>query len=72
MRPAELIMSKAYATRFVIRKGDNVSDIDFKYFKDQLIRNFRTIPSSIYDIVFRRSNGRHLYVTLKSNKALLV
>jgi hypothetical protein len=34
MRAAELVMSKAYATKFGIRKGDNVSDIDFKYFYD--------------------------------------
>ena len=33
MRPAEIVMSKAYATKFGIKVGDNVSDIDFAYFK---------------------------------------
>jgi hypothetical protein len=65
MRPAEIVMSKAYATKFGIQVGDNVSDIDFGYFKRQLINNFRTIPDTAYDIVLRRTNGRHTYIVLK-------
>ncbi len=71
VRDAELIMSKAYATKFGIKVGDNVSDIDFKYFRNQLIDNFRAIQSSLYDIVLRRSNGRHTYIVSSANESNL-
>lgn len=71
VKPAELVVSKIYATKFGIRKGDNLNDIDLQYFIQQQRDNF--VPKTeLYDIMLRRDNGRHTYVLLSKHKDQLL
>lgn len=67
VKPAELVVSKIYATKFGIKKGDNLNDIDLNYFIRQLTDAF-AVKTEIYDVVLRRDNGRHTYVLFNRNK----
>lgn len=63
-KPAELIMSNIYKTKFGLKDGDSLAQIMDQgpsYFK----YTANLIPSTSYDIAFTKQDGRHLYLTFK-------
>ena len=63
-KPAELIMSNIYKTKFGIKDGDSLASIIDQgpsYFK----YTANLIPSTSYDMAFTKQDGRHLYLTFK-------
>lgn len=63
-KPAELIMSNLYKTKFGIGEGDSlakVKDAGQGYF----MSHANLISSDNYDLAFTKQSGKHLYVTFK-------
>ena len=63
-KPAEIIMSNLYATKFGIRSGDSLMDVlkkGEKYFEIPKL----DVESDTYDLAFTRGTGDHLFITFK-------
>lgn len=63
-KPAEIIMSNLYKTKFGIKNGDSLSDVIQKG-KDYFIKSIPLITSDSYDIVYTKQDGNNLYITFK-------
>ena len=58
---AELVLSKIYATKFGLKPGTYLNDINEKFFQDQ-IRSLLAPKNEQYGIALKKANGRHTYI----------
>lgn len=68
----EAILPRIYATQFGLRKGDSVKNVlsDSYFFYDRMLENYvgtKAPATSMYDLCFRRNDGKHIYVLYSSD-----
>lgn len=65
VQPYELIMPKIYASRFGLKRGDNLSTIknDDTFFLKRMLSNWESkVDDSDFDIELKRLDGKHVYL----------
>lgn len=63
---AELVLSKIYATKFGLKPGTFLHDINEQFFYDQ-IKGLLEPTNQDYDIALKKANGQHTYIVLEEN-----
>lgn len=63
--PAEMVMSKLYASKFGLKQGDTLQDV-LQQGSNYFAQNIKPIPRAFkYDITFTTGNGNNAYITFE-------